>query len=126
MTKKPVSIVILFPEFLGDFIMLIPFIYGLKQVFPLSTIDIYTSPVASKCAAYHPCIDTVSTIPKLRESGRLQWKNVHEFAKELKQKKYDYGYFTNDYMFWPLFFGGIGTIIQEQKSLLFRLTICLE
>lgn len=122
MLNKPVSIVILFPEYLGDFIMLVPFIYGLKSVFPEATIDLYTSPVAAKCAVYHPCVNRVLPIPKLRDKGRVQWAKVREFASELKSKHYDYGYFTNDYMFWPLFMGGVGTILQEQKSLLFKLT----
>jgi heptosyltransferase II len=115
------KIVILFPEYLGDFMMLVPFIHELKNLFPNSMIDIYTSPVAGKLAKHHPAIDHVFERPSIRNNGKLNIKKAWKFSRELKNVNYDIAYFTNDYMFWPLLFAGVGSIIQEQKSLEYRL-----
>jgi len=101
--------------------MLVPFIHALKIVYPESHIDLYTTPMIAKIGLYHEAIDETFVLPKIRQSGKLLVKPLWSFSRELRKKGYTVSYFTNDYMFWPLVLAGVKTIIQEQKSIGFRL-----
>lgn len=115
------KIVVLFPEFLGDFMMLAPFLHELKRRYEHSEITIYTSPSIFPIVRYHPAITHYHTFPTYRNVKGILWKEVFRFIRRLRKERYDIGYFTNDELFWFCFFGKVKTIIRENSTLLFRL-----
>lgn len=112
---------ILFPEYLGDYHFLVPFLYELKKCYPDSEIDFYTTGMIQPLAQEHPAISRAFVIPKLRENRKLSYKLAWPFVKQLRQEKYDVAYFTNDYLYWICLFSRVKTIIRENYSVLYRL-----
>lgn len=119
MSKK--RILILFPEYLGDYHFLVPFLYELKKCYPDSEIDFYTTEMIQSLAQEHPAVDNAYVIPRLKENGKLSIKKSWPFVKTLRERGYDIAYFTNDYLYWICLASGAGTIIKENYSVLYRL-----
>jgi len=115
------KIVVLFPEFLGDFIMLSPAIHHLKDEYPDSQIDIYTSTFLCKLAIHHPAIDNAYELPDLYTDGREDKKKIKDFGRALKGEGYSIGYFMEDFLFWVLWHGKVKIKIHEQSNPLFKL-----
>jgi ADP-heptose:LPS heptosyltransferase len=115
------KIAIFFPEYLGDYHFLVPFIHALKECYPTHSIHLYTTTVVKVMAEKSPCIAEVYDCTPLKEHGKISWKAAFSFLKLVKRRKYDVAYFTNVEYFYICFFAGIKTIIKSRENLLFQL-----
>ncbi|MBT5954457.1 glycosyltransferase family 9 protein [bacterium] len=115
------KIAIFFPEYLGDYHFLVPFIHALKECYPTYNIHLYTTNVVKVMAEKSPVIDEVYDCTPLKEHGKISWKASFSFLKLVKHRKYDVAYFTNVEYFYICFFAGIKTIIKSQENVLFQL-----
>ena len=91
---KPLRIAVLFPEFLGDYMMLVPFLYALKSCSDGGWVDLYTTPTVSKIARFHPSLREVVSLSDWNDSAAQS-----VLVAQLKGR-YDAVYFTNDHLFW--------------------------
>ena len=85
--KDPKNIVVFQTAFLGDVILTLPLIQVLKRNFPLASIDVVTTPVASSLVANHPSIARI--IPYDKRNTQKGMKGVISFARDLRQRRYD-------------------------------------
>jgi ADP-heptose:LPS heptosyltransferase len=115
------KILILFPEFLGDYHFLIPFLHELKHCYPQSEIHMYTTATIVPLAKHHPSVDHVHDLPNLKVKGTRTWLKILGFGWSLRKQKFDVAYFTNEYMLWVCKAAGVKTIIREHHSLINRL-----
>jgi len=113
-------IAVLYPEFLGDYIQLVPFLHLLRKCRPNAVIDLYVPPNMVDLARYHPAVNQVLEIPVMEHQSKEKNK-VRAFICHLKSSRYDAAYFSNHYLFWILKRAGVPYLIKEQTSLEYRL-----
>lgn len=124
LTMKKLSdaprIAILYPEFLGDYVQLVPFLHLLRKIRPHAVIDLYVSSNMVDFARFHPAVNEVLEIPVMEHQSREPHK-VRDFIRQLKASRYDAACFSNHYLFWILKRARVPFIIKEQSSLEYRL-----
>jgi ADP-heptose:LPS heptosyltransferase len=107
------KIVIFFPEYLGDYFFLVPFIHEIKKKYKTAQIDIYTTKTIIEIVRFHPAISNAYIIPDLEKDGKLRIREAWVFSKLIRSKKYDLGYFTNPCLYWVCLFGRVKLVIKE-------------
>ena len=112
---RPLRIAVLFPEFLGDYMMLVPFLYALKSCSDGGWVDLYTTPTVSKIARFHPSLREVVSLSDWNDSAAQS-----VLVAQLKGR-YDAVYFTNDHLFWLAVKSKIPLKIKARYTPLFKL-----
>lgn len=118
-SKIPLSIhkiAVLFPEFLGDYINLIPFLHRLGDLFPTAEVTLYISANMVDFAGRHPRVYRCLPFP-----DRVTAAAKKAFVRELRSEKYDMAYFTNPDLLWILVSAKIRYRIHEHSDFLFKL-----
>ena len=117
--KNPATIAkiaVLFPEFLGDYINLIPFLHRLGDLFPAAEVTLYISPNMVEFAGNHPRVHRCFPFPN---RGTVAERN--SFVSALRAEKYDMAYFTNPDLLWVVVRAKIPLRIHEHSDFLFKL-----
>ena len=115
LNSKIGKIAILFPEFLGDYINLIPFIHRLGELFPVSEVTLYIPERMVSFAEQHPRLDRCFSIP-----DRHVPLAKKEFVATLRAEKYDMAYFTNPDLLGIVLAAKIRYRIHEHSDFLFK------
>ncbi len=111
------KIAVLFPEFLGDYINLIPFLHRLRDLLPAAEVTLYISPNMVDFAGRHPAVHRCLPFP---DRGTRAARKV--FAMALRAEKYDMAYFTNPELLWILVAAKIRYRVHEHSDFLFKFT----
>ena len=111
------KVAVLFPEFLGDYINLIPFLHRLGALFPAAEVTLYISPSMVDFAGRHPAIHRCLPIP---ERGTRAARKT--FAQDLRSEKYDMAYFTNPELLWIVLAARIRHRIHHHSDFLLKFT----
>jgi heptosyltransferase I len=110
------KIAILFPEFLGDYINLIPFLHRLGELFPTAEVTLYIPPNMVDFAGKHPRVHRCFPFP-----DRSTKANRKVFASALRVENYDMAYFTNPELLWILVAAKIRYRIHDHSDFLLKL-----
>jgi heptosyltransferase-2 len=85
--KIPKRILVFQTAFLGDVILTLPMIQLLHKKFPLATIDVVTTPIASELLANHPAISTIIRYDKRKSQKGIA--GILSLSQQLRLQKYD-------------------------------------
>jgi len=85
--KTPNRILVFQTAFLGDVILMLPMIQVLHKRFPLASIDVVTTPIASELLAHHPAISNVIRYDKRKTQKGIS--GMLSLASQLRKRHYD-------------------------------------
>jgi ADP-heptose:LPS heptosyltransferase len=111
------KVAVLFPEFLGDYINLIPFLHRLKTLLPAAEITLYIPPNMVDFASKHPALHRCLPMP---ERGTKAARK--HLSQQLRAEKYDMAYFTNPDLLGIALAAKIRYRVHEHSDFLFRFT----
>ena len=86
--KELNHILLWMPNWIGDVILVLPAIQGLRKKFPEARITALVRPPSHEILSLHPSIDTVIKFPFSREGGFLDQVS---FARRLRKYQFDLG-----------------------------------
>lgn len=84
---KKEKILVIQTAFLGDAILTLPMIQKLKELFPLSEIDVVSIPSTSEVFKHSPFVNNVFSYDK--KGSQKSFLSLIKFAKQIKANNYD-------------------------------------
>lgn len=108
-------IAVLFPEFLGDYLCLVPLLHGFQHHFPEAHLIAFVTPPIQHIVAQHPAVNEATLIGDWNsKTGKKA------LIQTLKQGQFDLAYFTSDPLFWIAKAAGIPWRMRERNTPFFR------
>lgn len=116
------KLAILFPEALGDYLLFLPFMNRIKDVFPNAGIHVYSSKSIELLLSNHHHVDRFILIQDVGLNHHPRTlKDLKQYSECLQKEKYDAVFFTHDPLFWYALYARIPLLLREKTAVQFRM-----
>lgn len=116
------KLAILFPEALGDYLIFLPFMNRVKDVFPHAKIHVYSSKSIQLLLSNHRSVDRFILVNDVGLNHHPRtWNDLKQYSESLQKEKYDAVFFTHDPLFWYALYARIPLLLREKTAVQFRI-----